>query len=142
MTRDPPQVVEGAGSACLAFVSGVLGVTVSQWPVAAIPAGVFFGNAALVSMIIYAAASTTGAHINLNVTISAFFCGLCHPVRAAVYIFCQVIGGMIGGIFLRVGLGETRAIAVHNGGCYIDPLGPVSVGQASALEFMATFSLL
>jgi len=86
--------------------------------------------------------STTGGHINPNVTISAFFCGLFHPVRAAVYIFCQIVGGMIGGAFLRMGLGKTRAITLHNGGCWLDPQGQVTVGQASAIEFMSTFCLL
>jgi glycerol uptake facilitator-like aquaporin len=136
------QAIEGAAAACLAFISGELGVTLSNWPVAAIPAGIFFGNTALVSIIVYAAASTTGAHINPNVTISAFFCGLCHPVRAAVYLFCQIVGGIIGGAFLRAGLGEARALALHNGGCWLDPAGITTVGQASALEFMSTFCLL
>lgn len=50
-------------------------------------------------------------------------------------------GSCIGGAFLRVGLGLEKAIEVHNGGCYLDANGPVSVGQAAALEFMGAFSL-
>ena len=42
---------------------------------------------------------------------------------------------------MRAGLGHERALAVHNGGCFLDPNGPVTVGQASAIEFMAAFSL-
>lgn len=135
-------MVEGASSCCLAYISGILGVTLAGWPAAAVPAGIFFGNTTLVSLLIYATATASGAHLTAVVTISTTLCGLTHPVRAVVYLFCQLLGAAIGGAFLRLGLGEARAVALHNGGCYLDPLGEVSIGQAVAFEFISVFCLV
>jgi glycerol uptake facilitator-like aquaporin len=68
--------------------------------------------------------------------------GHCHPVRAVIYIFCQLAGGALGGTLLRVALGETFADEIHNAGCWIDPEGEVNVWQAAAIEFTSAFILL
>src|SRR3712207_3379409 len=95
----------------------------------------------------------TGAHINPLITLSTTITGLCHPVRAMIYIICQsescldlsmevplnfaqhpAIGSCIGGSLLRGGIGHARALQTHNGGCFLDPNGPMSVGMAFCIE--------
>jgi len=116
--------------------------TLSTWPRAVVPVGVFFGNTVLVWCLISATASATGAHINPLVTIAITLSGLCHPVRAMVYIFCQLVGGALGGSLLRVALGRKFAYEIHNAGCWIDPEGEVGVWQAALIEFTCVFILL
>jgi len=125
-----------------AFITGCIGVTVSSYPIYILGPAIFVGNAATVSLFIYAISTSTGAHINPLISLATMLTGLCHPVRSMIYIFCQVAGSCIGGAFLRAGLGRARALEVHNGGCYLDPNGPMEVGQAVAIEFMASFALL
>jgi len=136
------QIIEGIASGSLNFVSGLLVITLSTWPPAAVPVGIFFGNTILVSSLISATASATGAHINSLITIATVFSGLCHPVRAVIYIFCQLVGGALGGTLLRVALGRRLAYETHNAGCWIDPAGEVTVWQAALIEFTAAFILL
>ena len=136
------QVIEGIGSGSLNFITGLLVATLSTWPRAAVPVGILFGNAIIVSTIISAMGSATGALINPMVTIATAVSGHCHPVRAIIYIFCQIVGGVVGGALLRVALGKRLAYELHNGGCWIDPGGEVSVWQAALIEFVSTFILL
>ena len=116
--------------------------TLSTWPRAAVPAGILFGNTILVSVLVSAMAPATGAHINPLVTIALLLSGLCHPVRAIIYIFCQLVGGALGGTLLRVALGKKLAYEIHNAGCWIDPEGEVDVWQAALIEFTSVFILL
>jgi glycerol uptake facilitator-like aquaporin len=104
--------------------------------------GILFGNAIIVSTLISAAGSATGALINPMVTIAVTLSGHCHPVRAVIYIFCELVGGVLGGALLRVALGDRFAYEIHNAGCWIDPEGEVSVWQAALIEFVSTFILL
>lgn len=136
------QIIEGVASGSLNFVSGLLFVTLSTWPRAAVPVGILFGNAILVSVLVSAMAPATGAHINPLVTMATLFSGLCHPVRAVIYIFCQLVGGAVGGAVLRVALGRKLAYETHNAGCWIDPEGEVDVWQAALIEFASVFILL
>lgn len=76
------------------------------------------------------------------VTMATAFTGHCHSVRAVIYIFCQLVGGAIGGGLLRVALGKTLADKIHNAGCWIDPEGEVTVWQAASIEFTCAFVLL
>ena len=136
------QIIEGVASGLLNFISGLLVTTLSTWPPAAIPVGILFGNAILISSLVSAMAPATGAHINPLVTMATALSGLCHPVRAVIYIFCQLVGGVLGGALLRVALGKKLAYEIHNAGCWIDPEGEVSVWQAALIEFVCVFSLL
>jgi len=135
-------IIEGVASGSLNFVSGLLAATLSTWPPAAVPVGILFGNAILVSSLISATAPATGAHINPLVTMATVLSGLCHPVRAVIYIFCQLVGGALGGTLLRVALGWKLAHELHNTGCWIDPEGEVTVWQAALIEFTSVFILL
>ncbi|KAG8922656.1 hypothetical protein FRC03_007916 [Tulasnella sp. 419] len=135
-------LVEFAASMAFAFVTGAIGVTVSSYPVYVLGPAVFVGNTAAVSLFIYAISTSTGAHINPIISIATAFTGLCHPVRSIIYVMCGAAGSIIGGAFLRGGLGYERALAVHNGGCWLDPNGPMSVGQAVCIEFIGAFCLL
>jgi len=76
------------------------------------------------------------------VTLATAFSGHCHPVRAIVYIFCQLAGGALGGVLLRVALGTKFAYEIHNGGCWIEPEGELGIWQASLIEFISMFILL
>ena len=136
------QVIEGVASGTLNFVSGLLVATLSTWPLQVVPVGVLFGNTILVSLIISATASATGGHINSMVTLATAFSGLCHPVRAIIYISCQLVGGALGGALLRVALGKRLAYEIHNAGCWIEPKGEVDVWQATLIEFTSAFILL
>jgi len=135
-------IIEGIASGSLNFVSGLLFATLVTWPRPFIPVGVLFGNAILVSTIVSATGSATGAHINPMVTIATALSGHCHPVRAIIYVFCQLVGGALGGTILRVALGKRFALEIHNAGCWIDPEGEVDVWQAALIEFVSTFILL
>lgn len=136
------QIIEGIASGSLNFVSGLLVATLSTWPRQAIPVGILFGNTILVSTLISATCSATGAHINSMVTMATAFSGHCHPVRAIIYILCQLGGGTLGGSLLRVALGKKLAYEIHNGGCWIESGGEVSVWQAALIEFICMFILL
>lgn len=136
------QVIEGVGSGSLNFVSGLVVATLSNWPRAAVPAGNFIYITILVSCLISATMPATGGHINPLITMATAFSGLCHPVRAIIYLFCQLVGGAIGGALLRVALGKKLAYHIHNGGCWIDPGGEVDVWQAASIEFTCSFILM
>lgn len=123
-------------------MSGLLVATLSTWPRSVIPVGVLFGNTILVSVLISATGSATGAHINSIVTIATAFSGHCHPVRAIVYIFWQIAGGAVGGVLLHIALGQKLAYEIHNAGCWIEPEGEVDVWQAALIEFISAFILL
>jgi glycerol uptake facilitator-like aquaporin len=96
----------------------------------------------IVSTLISATSSATGAHINSMVTMATAFSGHCHPVQAIIYIVCQVAGGALGGFLLRVSLGRKFAYEIHNGGCWIEPGGDLGVWQAALIEFISMFILL
>ncbi|KAG8738912.1 hypothetical protein FRC12_016494 [Ceratobasidium sp. 428] len=134
--------VEGAASLAFTFLTGSVGVTVSSYPPAAVGPVIFFANTIIVSLFIFGLSTATGAHINPLITLSTTITGLCHPVRAMIYIICQAIGSCLGGSFLRAGIGHERALATHNGGCFLDPDGVMSVGMAVCIEFAAAFALL
>lgn len=116
--------------------------TLSTWPRAAVPAGILIGNTVLVSLLVSATATATGAHISSLVTMSTAFSRVCHPVRAIIYIFCQIVGGTIGGTLLRAALGKRLAHEIRNASCWIDPEGEVGVWQAASIEFTCAFVLL
>lgn len=134
--------MEGVASGSLNFISGLLVATLSKWPPSVIPVGVLVGNTILVSLIISATASATGGHINSIVTMATAFSGLCHPVRAIVYVSCQIVGGVLGGALLRVALGKKVSGEIHNASCWIEPGGDVDVWQATLIEFTSAFILL
>lgn len=136
------QIVEGVASGSLNFISGLQVATLSTWPREVLPVGILIGNTIVVACLISATAAATGGHINPMVTISTAFSGLCHPVRAMVYISCQLTGGALGGALLRVALGKPFADRIHNAGCWIDPDGEVNVWQAALIEFVCSFILL
>ena len=136
------QIIEGIASGSLNFITGLLVATLSAWPRPAVPVGILFGNAIIVSTLVSAMGSSTGAHINPMVTIATTLSEHCHPVRAIIYVFCQLVGGVLGGAILRVALGKRLAYEIHNGGCWIDPEGEVGVWQAALIEFVSAFILL
>ena len=136
------KIIEGVASGSLNLISGLMAATLSTWPRATLPVGILFGNTLVVWCLISDTVAATGAHINSIVTMATAFTGHCHPVRAVIYIFCQLLGGALGGSILRVALGETLAYKIHNGGCWIDPAGEVNVWQASLIEFSCAFILL
>jgi glycerol uptake facilitator-like aquaporin len=136
------QIIEGIASGSLNFLSGLLVATLLTWPRSAVPVGVLFGNMILVSTLISATGSATGAHVNSMVTMATAFSGHCHPVRAMIYILCQLVGGALGGGLLRVALGKKLAYEIHNAGCWIEPAGEVDVWQAALIEFICMFILL
>ncbi|KAB5592205.1 Major intrinsic protein (MIP) family transporter [Ceratobasidium theobromae] len=151
-------IIEGTSSMACIFLTGAVGVSIQGYPAAAIGPAIFFTNTIIFSLFIYGLSTgmllfamaeyivltcpATGAHINPLITLSTTITGLCHPVRAAIYIICQAIGGCVGGAFLRGGIGQARALQTHNGGCFLDPNGPTSVGMAFCIEFASAFALL
>ena len=136
------QIIEGVASGSLNFLSGLQVATLSTWSRTSLPPAILIGNTLVVSTLVSATVMATGAHINSIVTISTAFSGLCHPVRAAIYIFCQLVGGALGGSLLHATLGNEFAYRIHNGGCWIDPEGEVGIWQASLIEFTCAFVLL
>ena len=70
------QILETVGTAFYVYVSGNISATLINYGITQTGGYVGFGNVALLSLFIYATASSTGGHLNPLVTFSAIFCGI------------------------------------------------------------------
>lgn len=90
-------VVVGAGASALASITDA--------PIATTLYGALLNLVAL-TLFIFTAAPASGGHLNPTITMATFFAGLCTLPRAVLYIVAQSVGGIVGGYWLRLGLGD------------------------------------
>lgn len=101
-------VVEGLGTCLLVFAGGAAssGLTVVRASPLAISAYASLLNALSLSLFIFAAGPASGGHLNPSITMATFFAGLSTLPRSVIYIVAQTVGAIVGGYWLRLGLGE------------------------------------
>ncbi|KAK9941689.1 hypothetical protein M0R45_007385 [Rubus argutus] len=107
--------------------------------------------AIVVAILLIATNPVSGGHINPVITFSAALVGLISLSRAAVYIFMQCVGGVLGALALKAVVNSNIEQAFSLGGCTLTvvapgPQGPLTVGietgQALWLEIICTFIFL
>lgn len=101
-------MIEGFASCLLVFASGAAssGLATSNASTLAISAYAALTNAVSLSLFVFAAAPASGGHLNPSITMATFFAGLSTLPRSVVYIAAQCTGAIVGGYWLRLGLGE------------------------------------
>lgn len=94
-----------------------------------------------ITVLAYATAHTSGGHINCAVTLGLSIVGTCHPLRAVVYVVCQLLGSICGAALL---LAATSPDIDRTGGLGSNGLqNPnVTIANAFVVEAMGTFLLM
>merc|ERR1712087_754756 len=94
-----------------------------------------------ITVLAFATAHTSGAHINCAVTFGLMIVGTCHPVRALVYFVCQMLGSITGAAFF---LAATDSKIDRTGGLGSNSLqsDDVTVGNAFVVEMFGTLLLM
>lgn len=134
---------EVVGTFLLVFaVCGVISVGSNQ----AVPldlAGLGLLHALILMVLVYALGGTSGAHFNPAVTIALLAIRKISPASAAVYIACQVVGGVLGALLVALLFNEIGE-AVNYGAATVNPdvLEDGSVGLAVIAEAVGTFILM
>jgi MIP family channel proteins len=134
---------EVVGTFLLVFgVCGVISVGSNQ----AVPldlAGLGLFHALVLMVLVYALGGTSGAHFNPAVTIALLSIRKISPASAAVYIACQVVGGLLGALLAALLFNEIGE-AVNYGAATVNPdvLENGSVGLALIAEGVGTFILM
>lgn len=107
--------------------------------------------AIITAILLLAVNPISGGHINPAITLAAALVGLISLSRAAVYIFAQCVGAVLGALALKAVVNSTIEETFSLGGCTLTviapgPKGPISIGlgtsQALWLEIICTFVLL
>lgn len=91
-------VLLGAGTALLLSVTGNPSIVV----------GLGFGIGAMIAIIAFGRIS--GAHLNPAVTVGSWLAGRLSGLDVVPYILAQVVGGILAGLFLRLGLGSLAVV--------------------------------
>lgn len=107
--------------------------------------------AIVVAILLIATNPVSGGHINPVITFSAALVGLISFSRAAVYIFMQCVGGVLGALALKAVVNSNIEQAFSLGGCTLSVIAPspqgtvivgIETGQALWLEIICTFIFL
>lgn len=102
-------VIEGLGTCLLVFAGGAGAsglTTMSSASPMAISLYAALLNTVSLSLFIFAAAPASGGHLNPSITMATFFAGLSTLPRSVIYIVAQTVGAIVGGYWLKLGLGE------------------------------------
>ncbi|NYI40718.1 aquaporin [Demequina lutea] len=91
-------VLLGAGTALLLKVTGNPPIVV----------GLGFGLGAMIAIIAFGHIS--GAHVNPAVTVGSWIAGRLSGLDVVPYVLAQVVGGILAGLFLRLGLGSLDVV--------------------------------
>ena len=90
-------------------------------------------------LLIFCAAAPSGAHMNPTITWATTFTGHTTVIRAVSYTVAQLIGCVLGSVFMRIVIGWDKAVGAQLALC---THGPMTHGQAFVSEFFFTFCLL
>lgn len=136
-------VIEGWGTCLLIFVfgAGASGLTAQEISPFAGALYAALLNIIGLSIFIFTAAPASGGHLNPSITMATFFAGLCTLPRAVLYIAAQCIGAIVGGYWLKLGLGDAFFESGVIPGCTVDPQ-LCSVGELFVLEYMFAQALI
>lgn len=106
-------------------------------------AGLGLAHVLILMVLVYALGGTSGAHFNPAVTIALLAIRKISPASAAVYIACQVVGGLLGALLAALVFNEIGE-AVNYGAATVNPdvLEDGSVGLALIAEAVGTFILM
>lgn len=97
------------------------------------------GHTALISMLLMAAMSVSGAHINPNITIAMMLTRHCSVCRGLAYISSQVMGAIAGVLAMKATLGWDNVVALDLAPC---DFGSLTSGGTFIAEFVLFFALL
>jgi glycerol uptake facilitator-like aquaporin len=92
----------------LVFASGMIAIAVGPYNEPdsfKVPLIVALTNWIAITLFIFAAAPASGGHLNPFITLATLTAGLSTFPRSLLYIIAQCIGGIIGGFWLKLGLG-------------------------------------
>lgn len=131
----------GTGLLVFTFGAGASGLTTLTVSPMASALYASLLNTVGLSLFIYSAGPSSGGHLNPSITMSTFFAGLATLPRAVLYIVAQALGAIVGGFWLRLGLGDEFFKADVIPGCTVDE-AMVSPGQLFALEFFFAQGLI
>jgi aquaporin Z len=92
----------------------------------------YLALAMTLSALIYAFDHVSGAHFNPAVTLGMVASRRVRPVTGALYVLCQTLGGIAGGLFSHAVASQTDFINVL----------PSPSGAGWAVEFLYTFALI
>ncbi|EME84284.1 uncharacterized protein MYCFIDRAFT_173306 [Pseudocercospora fijiensis CIRAD86] len=139
-------LIEGPGTCLLVFVSGAganalttLGDSVSPMAIALYAA---LMNWVALTLFVYTTAPASGGHLNPSITLGTLFAGLSSLPRSLIYVVSQSVGAIVGGFWLRLGLGKSGYFP--SGvvpGCTVDQQ-LVSRGQLFVLEYVFALAQL
>lgn len=76
-------------------------------------------NTLAIALFIFAGAPVSGGHFNSLITMSTFFAGLSTFPRSILYISAQCTGAIVGGYWLRLGLGDAYFPEVSRRRCNV-----------------------
>merc|ERR1711934_37965 len=82
-----------------------------------------------ITVLAYAVAHTSGAHINCAVSWALMLVGTCHPVRFVVYFVCQILGSILGAAMLYATF--NNAVGDRTGGLGANGLQNVYVAAST-----------
>ncbi|KAH6888426.1 aquaporin-like protein [Thelonectria olida] len=144
-------IIEGLGSLLLVYITTWASTAPARLPLPPTAQLGNFDNAAFIgpliggianlfflSLFITSFGAVSGAHFNPLITFATFCARLCSLPRMILYIFFQIGGSVIAGLFVRASYG-TRDFQA--GGCWIYP-EVVPVREAFVIEFLAATILL
>lgn len=89
-----------------ALGAGASGLTTLHVSPMAISLYAFLLNTLGLSLFIFVASPASGGHLNPSITMATFFAGLSTLPRSILYIVAQTLGAIVGGYWLRLGLGD------------------------------------
>ncbi|XP_071722391.1 probable aquaporin TIP3-2 [Rutidosis leptorrhynchoides] len=108
--------------------------------------------AIIVTIFLLATFPVSGGHINPTVTFAALFCGLISVSRAAIYIFAQCIGAVLGALALKAVVNSSIERSSKLGGCHVTSIIQgadgsnieigLEMGQALWMEIICVFVFL
>ena len=101
-------VIEGWGTCLLTFTLGATasGLTTLQLSPMAIILYAPLTNFFALTFFIFTLAPESGGQLNLMITMATLFAGLSTFPWAVLYIVAQYIGAIVGGYWLKLGLGD------------------------------------
>jgi len=100
--------------------------------------GPAFAHGFTIALLVISLGPISGGHFNPAVTLGVTLSNAIHPIRAALYVVFQLLGGFIGALFVRV---VSPDYADRNGITTVTNAN-TNPGQAIVLEIILTYILV
>ncbi|KAK9352811.1 aquaporin-like protein [Lipomyces doorenjongii] len=134
--------IEFVGTAFLAYITAMAGVTIVNFQSPYLPAYVGAINGIYLSLFIYGTAASSGGHLNPMITFSTLLAGLIEFPRAVLYLLAQTGGAALAGAMIRGCLGEATTEKYHGGGCFLNNSRADSLSNGQAFLLETIFALI